>query len=237
MKCLIIDDEPLAREGLQNYVQEIDFLELVGLCENPLEALPFLETTNIDLLFLDIQMPKINGLDFLKSLQNPPLVIITTAYPSFALEGFQLNVLDYLVKPITFQRFFKAAHKAKSQYDLLQRPLNTSPSTEDYFFVKCGQQYEKILLEELQFVEAMQNYVQLHTTRGKFTTLLSLKSILKELPSTHFLQVHKSFLVAINSVATIEGHMIRIGTHQIPISRSYQKEVEHRILGGRLLRK
>jgi len=130
MKCLIIDDEPLAREGLKDYVQEIDFLELAGLCENPLEALPFLETTNIDLLFLDIQMPKINGLDFLKSLQNPPLVVITTAYPSFALEGFQLNVLDYLVKPITFQRFFKAADLAffeKRFKGITQYSFFTSP--------------------------------------------------------------------------------------------------------------
>ena len=237
MNCLIIDDEPLAREGLKDYVQDIDFLELVGLCENPLEALPFLESTTIDLLFLDIQMPKINGLDFLKSLQQPPLVVITTAYPSFALEGFQLNVLDYLVKPITFQRFFKAAHKAKAQYDLLQRPPSNMATDKDYFFVKCGQQYEKIQLRELLFVEAMQNYVQLHTMRGKFTTLLPLKSILKELPASEFLQVHKSYLVAINSVETMEGNLIRIGTHQIPISRSYQKEVEQRILGGRLLKK
>jgi len=236
MKCLIIDDEPLAREGLSQYIQDIDFLALTGTCENPLEALPFLETT-IDLLFLDIQMPKINGLDFLKSLQNPPLVIITTAYPSFALEGFQLNVLDYLVKPITFQRFFKAAQKAKTQYELLQRPSSDVQAATDYFFVKCGQQYEKIELSELLFVEAMQNYVQLHTKRGKFTTLLSLKSILQELPDTQFMQVHKSYLVAIHSVATLEGNFIRIGEHQIPVSRSYQKQVEERILKGRLLKK
>ncbi|MEM9821024.1 MAG: LytTR family DNA-binding domain-containing protein [Bacteroidota bacterium] len=237
MKCLIIDDEPLAREGLKQYLEDIDFLELIGMCENPLEALPFLEKETIDLLFLDIQMPKLNGLDFLKSLQNPPLVIITTAFPSFALEGFQLNVLDYLVKPITFQRFFKAINKAKSQHELLSKSVAPAASGNDYFFVKCSQQYEKILLSELLFVVAMQNYVHLHTLRGKFTTLLPLKNLSKELPETHFIQTHKSYIVSINKVETLEGNMLRIGSNQIPISRSYREEVEKRILGGRLLRK
>lgn len=237
MKCMLIDDEPLAREGLSKYIEEIDFLKLVGKFENPLDALPTFEKETLDLLFLDIQMPKINGLDFLKSLQDPPLVIITTAYPSFALEGFQLDVQDYLVKPITFQRFLKAVQKAKSQFELLQRSESKAPEEDKYFFVKCGQQYEKILLDELLYVEAMQNYIHLHTARGKFTTLLALKNVLKELPEEHFLQVHKSYIVSIKSVETLEGNMIWIGDQQIPISRSFRSEVEERILKGRLLKK
>lgn len=234
---MLIDDEPLAREGLSKYIEEIDFLNLVGMFENPLDALPALEKEKIDLLFLDIQMPKINGLDFLKSLKNPPLVIITTAYPSFALEGFQLDVQDYLVKPITFQRFLKAVQKAKSQYELLQRSSAKQEDASAYFFVKCGQQYEKILLDELLFVESMQNYVHLHTQRGKFTTLLALKNLLKELPEEKFLQVHKSYIVSIKSVETLEGNLIWIGDQQIPISRSFRGKVEDTILKGKLLKK
>src|SRR6201994_2647245 len=122
INCVIVDDEPLAREGLANYVREVDFLNLAGVCENPLELLPLIDNGTIDLVFLDIQMPKMNGIEFLKIMQKPPMVIITTAYPSYALEGFQLNVLDYLLKPVTFERFFKAASKARDYYRLLSKP-------------------------------------------------------------------------------------------------------------------
>ena len=149
IKCIITDDEPLAREGLAQYVQDIEFLELKGLAENPLEALSLMEQTSIDLIFLDIQMPKLNGLDFLKSLDNPPLVIITTAYPSFALEGYQLDVLDYLVKPITFQRFLKASMKAKKQWELLgnkktENTQQTKSISKEHFFIKCDGKMERI---------------------------------------------------------------------------------------------
>ncbi len=237
MNCLIIDDEPLAREGLAEYVQDIDFLNLVAGCENAVEATNYLKTaTTIDLLFLDIQMPKMTGLDFLKTLDHPPLVIITTAYPSFALESYQLDVLDYLVKPITFPRFLKAANKAKSQYDLITKQLNPANSS-DYFFVKCDQQLEKIRLSELLFVEAMQNYVHLYTTRGKFTTLLPLKSVAEELPESQFIQTHRSFIVAAQAVESIDGNLILIGKHRIPISRSLQDKVKKFIIRGKLLKK
>src|ERR1700749_4451916 len=145
--CVIVDDEPLAREGLANYVREVDFLSLAGVCENPLELLPLIDKNTVDLVFLDIQMPKMNGIEFLKIMQKPPMVVITTAYPSYALEGFQLNVLDYLLKPITFERFFKAASKARDYHRLLTRPAGEQTSTtpdEDYCFIKCGNKYEKI---------------------------------------------------------------------------------------------
>ena len=237
INCLIIDDEPLAREGLATYVEDIDFLKLEGLAENPLEALAIMESSPIDLLFLDIQMPKINGLDFLKSLDKPPLVIITTAYPSFALEGYQLDVLDYLVKPITFQRFLKASIKAKKQFNLLQGialPSNTSNSTtsKEHFFIKCDGKMERILFEELLFVESMQNYVSLQTVTRKFTALMTLKNTLEKLPKTTFLQVHKSFIINVQKVQSLGDGHVQIKDRLIPISRSRLAAETQRILRG-----
>jgi len=241
IKCIITDDEPLAREGLAQYVQDIDFLELKGLAENPLETLKLMEGTAIDLLFLDIQMPKLNGLDFLKSLDNPPLVIITTAYPSFALEGYQLDVLDYLVKPITFQRFLKACIKAKKQWELLRNNNGESSTiaiesnSKEHFFIKCDGKMERIRFDELLYVESMQNYVSIQTTRGKFTTLLTLKNTLSELPSSSFIQVHKSFIVNLEKVQTLGDGHITIQDKLIPISRSRLSAVTQRILGDNLI--
>jgi len=155
MNCVIVDDEPLAREGIANYVREVDFLHLTQTCENPVELISLLEKHSVDLIFLDIQTPKMNGIDFLKIIQNPPLVIITTAFPSYALESFQLNVLDYLLKPITFDRFFKAVKKAKDYHQLIkQSMLSESLQKEetDYFFIKCGSKYEKIMLNEILYI-------------------------------------------------------------------------------------
>ncbi|MEM6320370.1 MAG: LytTR family DNA-binding domain-containing protein [Bacteroidota bacterium] len=241
MTCIITDDEPLAREGLAQYVADIDFLQLQGIAENPLETLAIMESKSVDLLFLDIQMPKLNGLDFLKSLDHPPLVIITTAYPSFALEGYQLDVLDYLVKPITFQRFLKACMKAKKQFDLMQKssstPASPTPKTtsKEHFFIKCDGKIERIRFDELLYVESMQNYVSLQTETRKFTTLLTLKNTLAELPTDRFLQVHKSFIINLDKVQTLgEGH-IKIKERLIPISRSRLAEVTQRILGDDLI--
>ena len=238
MNCLIVDDEPLAREGLADYARQIDFLELKGLAEHPMDALQLMESTTIDLMFLDVHMPKMSGLDFLKSLDNPPIIILTTAYPSFALEGYQLNVLDYLVKPITFQRFLKSALKAKKQFELLTgtRPSPEKKSSEpDHFFIKSDGKIEKITFAELQYVEGMQNYLTLHTERGKFTTLLTLKSLLEKLPADRFVQVHRSFIVQLGKVQTIEGQLLRIEGASIPISRSRLEEVTQRLLGDNLI--
>src|ERR1700753_826202 len=151
INCVIIDDEPLAREGLANYVREVDFLNLGGIGENPLELLHLIDQQKVDLIFLDIQMPKMNGIEFLKIMQKPPMVVITTAYPSYALEGFQLNVLDYLLKPITFERFFKAASKARDYHRLLNRPTDPSPEGPTSFFIRCGSKYEKIHFDQILY--------------------------------------------------------------------------------------
>jgi two-component system LytT family response regulator len=233
INCVIIDDEPLAREGVANYVREVDFLQLAGVCENPLELLPLMDQHTIDLVFLDIQMPKMTGIEFLKILQKPPMVVLTTAYPSYALEGFQLNVLDYLLKPITFERFFKAAAKARDYYRLLSNAA--TGRQEDYFFVKCGSMYKKVFFEDVLYVEAMQNYITIYTTKGKYMTLLSLKSLVEKLPAAGFIRVHKSFLAAISKIDGIEAAELFISGNRIPISRSYHDEVIKRVLNKKLL--
>lgn len=236
MNCVIIDDEPLAREGLSNYVREVDFLHLAGTCTNPIELLALLDQQPVDLIFLDIQMPKMNGIDFLKITREPPLVVITTAYPSFAIEGFQLNVLDYLLKPITFERFVKAACKARDYQALVQRP-SPAAGRQEYVFIKCGNKYEKIYPGDILFVEGMQNYVTIFTVKGKYVTLLNLKDIEQELSGADFVRVHKSFLVAASRIDTIEGNEIFIGEHRIPISRQLREGVLQQVLADKLWRK
>lgn len=241
MKTLIIDDEPLAREGMSDYVNQVDFLELVGTAEDALEALKFLRNQEVDLLLLDVNMPKISGIDFLKTLQNPPIVILTTAYPSFALEGYKLNVLDYLVKPITFSAFLTSALKAKKQFDLLQQKPSAAPAKDNpqpdksFFFIKSEGKTEKVVLSELLYAEAMQNYVHFYTERGKFTALLPLKNIESELPEPRFVRVHKSYIANLEKVTTIDGNTLLIGKHRVPVSRNKIAEVSALILGGKLL--
>ncbi|MDO3626425.1 LytTR family DNA-binding domain-containing protein [Mucilaginibacter sp. BT774] len=232
INCVIIDDEPLAREGLANYVREVDFLNLGGIGENPLELLHLIDQQKVDLIFLDIQMPKMNGIEFLKIMQKPPMVVITTAYPSYALEGFQLNVLDYLLKPITFERFFKAVAKARDYHKLLNG--DHAKQNEDYFFIKCGNKYEKIPFEDILYVEGMQNYVNIYTDKGKFVTMLSLKSLEENLDGRSFIRVHKSYIVAINKINGIEGNEIFIQSNRIPISRNYRQGVLEKVVSKRL---
>lgn len=238
MNCVIIDDEPLAREGLASYVREVDFLQLTGTCENPLELIKLLDHQSIDLIFLDIQMPKMNGIDFLKIMPKPPMVIITTAYPSYALEGFQLNVLDYLLKPITFDRFFKSANKAKDYHRLLSNSIHQgeqkAETYENYFFIKCGNKYEKIYFDEILYVEGMQNYVTIFTGKGKYITLLNLKSLEQNLDSKLFIRVHKSYIVSTNKIDGIEGNDIFIQSHRIPISRNYREQVIQQVVANKL---
>lgn len=236
LHCLVIDDEPLARDGLQDYILNIDFLKLTGACENPLDAVKLMDQYRVDLLFLDIQMPKLNGLEFLRSLSNPPLVILTTAYPGFALEGFELNVLDYLVKPITFERFFTAAQKAKKQAALVSGTAKGNDRRTDFFFVKCDHKFEKIKFDELYLVESMQNYVTLHTDRGKFTVLLALKNIAKELPGSAFMQIHKSFIIALDRIENLEGNLVSIEGRQVPVSRN-KREAIMQLVNRHLIRR
>jgi len=241
LKCIIIDDEPLARECIANYVREIDFLQLTGTGNNPVDITRLLDEHDVDLIFLDIQTPVINGIDFLKMTQNLPMVIITTAYPSYALDGFQLDVLDYLVKPITFNRFFLAVSKAKDYHQLLVKSasndLARTNSTADYFFIKCDYKYERIYFDDILYIEAMQNYVTIYTQKGKYITLLYLKNVEQNLDKQFFIRVHKSYIVAISKIEAIEDNEIIIQSFRIPISRNYREQVIEQVVMNKLWRK
>lgn len=236
INCIIIDDEPLARKGLKEYIADVDFLNFTGEFDNPLKAAEIISRGEIQLLFLDIQMPKITGLDFFKTLQNAPPVIFTTAYPQYALEGFEVNALDYLVKPISFDRFFKAVQKAKEYYEVRDSNKREAGAAE-YFFIKADNKLVKIFFDELLYAEALQNYVIIHTMAKKYMTYLTFKSVEEYLPADKFIKVHKSYIVAASKIDSIEGNDIRIGQQHIPISRNQKEEVMEKLLKNRFLKR
>jgi len=240
INCIIIDDEPLARKGLKEYIVDVDFLHLIGEFDNPLKATEILSKGEVQLLFLDIQMPKITGLEFFKTLHHAPPVIFTTAFPQYALDGFELNALDYLVKPISFDRFLKAALRAREYYEVRQKnetetALDSGPA--NHFFIKADNKLVKILFDDILLVEALQNYVMIHTTDKKYITYLTFKSVEEYLPAIRFIKVHKSFIVAAGKIDSIEANDIRIGQHHIPISRNLKEEVMEKLLKGKFLKR
>lgn len=230
IRTIIVEDEPLAREGLKSYIREIDSLELCAVCENALDANEVLKEEKPDLMFLDIQMPKITGIDFLKSLQSPPMVILTTAYPNYALQGFELDVVDYLVKPYPFDRFLKAVNKAKDLYHLKQHPKEY-PSTKDAIFLKVDNILKRVILNDIIYIEGMENYVALHTREGRMITLMTMKSMEETLPSENFLRVHKTYIISKNHVKGIEGNEIDMGKVKIPMSRNRRNEIIDELVG------
>jgi DNA-binding LytR/AlgR family response regulator len=240
INCIIIDDEPLARKGLKEYIADVEFLNLVGEFDNPLKATEIIGRGEVQLLFLDIQMPKITGIEFFKSLQNAPPVIFTTAFPHYATDGFDLNALDYLVKPVSFDRFLKAALRAKEYYEVRQEntaSLSADEKKPDYFFIKADNRLVKILYDDILFAEALQNYVTLHCTDRKYITYLTFRSVEEYLPANRFIKTHKSFIISAAKVDSIEGNTIRIGQYQIPISRNLKDEVMEKLLGGKFLKR
>jgi DNA-binding LytR/AlgR family response regulator len=231
IKTIIVEDEPLAREGLKSYIREIEFLDLVGSCENALEANNIISSENPELMFLDIQMPKITGLDFLKSLKNPPLVIFTTAYPNYALQGFELDVIDYLVKPYSFDRFLKAVNKAREMFQLKnQKPFEEN--FKDHIFLKVDNVLKRINFEDILYVEGMENYIAIHTNESRFITLMTMKSIEESLPEKEFLRVHKTYIISKPKVKGIVGNEIDMGVKKIPFSRSRRNEIIQALVGG-----
>ena len=238
LNCIIIDDEPLARKGLREYIGDVEFLHLSGEFDNPLRATDALMNGKVDLIFLDIQMPKMTGMEFFKTLSNPPLVIFTTAYPQYAVDGFELNAADYLLKPFSFERFWKAVIKARSIFESgkvsSSQPLIVE---EEHFFIKTDSKLVKINYLDILFVEALQNYIAVHTLQKKFITYLTFKSLQESLPQHIFLKVHKSYIVSLHKIESIEGNEILIGPHHIPISRNMKDEVMEKILKGKYFKR
>lgn len=234
IRCVITDDEPVARKGLQGYIEKIDFLDLVAVCEDAIQLNTVLKQSHIggiDLLFLDIEMPYITGIEFLKNVTDPPKVIFTTAYERYAIQGYELDVLDYLLKPISADRFLKAVNKA---YDYFQSKQN---SDEPYFFVKTDNKLEKIQFTEILFVEAMENYVAIYTKDKKIITHSTLKAVQEKLPVNQFIQPHKSYLVNINCINAIEGNVLHVSKYEVPVSKYQKEEVLEKIVNNRLLKK
>ena len=224
VNCLVVDDEELARTLLENYISRLPHLNLVEKCTNPLDALKVLEETPIDILFLDIQMPELSGIDFLKTLQKQPKVIFTTAYSEYAIEGYQLDVVDYLLKPFGFERFVQAVNKATG---LLE--THSKNSEKDYLLVKSEHKVHKIKFEDIRYIQSMREYVAYFLPDRKILALNSLKKLEEELPEDQFIRIHKSYIVPIQKVTTLEGNMVHIGNEKLPIGNLYKEEVLKRI--------
>lgn len=237
LNCIVVDDEPMARKLLQEYIEETDFLTLIGTAENPLKAIPLLKTHDIDLVFLDVNMPKMSGMEFLKSSTNLPMIIMTTAYGQYALEGYEMAVVDYLVKPFSLERFIKACQKALELKVLRSRKESPDKSEPDYFYVKCNNKIERIVYNELLYIEAMANYIILYTVSGKMVVYLTVKGILEKLPKQNFIQVHKSVIVNADKIKSIEGNMLHIGNTKITIGAGFHSEAMDKILKDRFIKR
>ena len=234
LDCLIVDDEPLARRLLSDYVQKVPYLNLLRTCGDPMEALEFLRENPVDLLFLDIQMPEITGLTLLKILQKKPWVILTTAYSEYALASYELDVVDYLLKPITLERFLKAMEKINqrmqgiitqqlpSEQTSIAQVAPTEPGP-TYIFVKDGTKLVKVKLSDIMYVEGMKDYVAIHTPQQRIVTLQRLKSLEEQLPENQFIRIHNSYIIALDWLDSIHKEKVKVGTALLPISDSYRK--------------
>jgi DNA-binding LytR/AlgR family response regulator len=237
LNCLIVDDEPVARKVLTEYIGDTDFLELKAKAENPVKANVILNSDQIDLMFLDINMPKLNGIAFLRTSGALPPTIITTAYAEYAIDGFELDVLDYLVKPFSFERFLKAANKGR-QYHMLKNPATAAAGgNEDFLFVKCNGKIEKVFYVDLLYVEAMSNYVILHTKGKKLIVYLTLKGIIEQLPAAVFMKVHKSYIINLGCIKSIDGNEINLGTERVPVSQALYEAVLKKIIKDKMLKR
>lgn len=225
MKCLIVDDESIAINGIANYIGKLDFLEVSDSCSSALEAADILKKKEIDLMFLDINMPHLSGLEFLESLQNPPLTIITTAYSEYALEGFRLHVLDYLMKPIAFQRFFQAVSKAQ---DLFRSQLVLKNEYEEStmnMYVRQGDAFQRIACEDILYAEGMQNYVKLYFEDKVLTIHQTMSSLEDILPKDQFFRIHRSYLINISHIHKISGGQVSINGNNLPIAKPKREEL------------
>jgi DNA-binding LytR/AlgR family response regulator len=228
MHCIAVDDEKLVLDLLVDNIKQVPYLQLVKACRNAMEAIEMLQKEKIDLIFLDIQMPKLSGLQLIQTLRQPPMVILVTAYDRYALEGYNLNVVDYLLKPVSFERFLKACNKAKELFDL--RSDKTVPNKEespDHIFVNVEYTLVKILFSDILFIEGLKDYVKIHLASSSkpVLTKMSLKAMEEKLPADKFIRIHRSYIVAADKITVIKRDLINIGSHEIPVSDFYKENL------------
>ncbi len=227
-RCLIVDDEPLARELIKGYVAKLENFEIVAECSDAMKALNVLRAKPVDLMFMDIQMPQITGIEFLKTLKHAPKVIITTAYREYALDGFELDVVDYLLKPITFERFLKSVNK---YYQMIQDDVQLVASQGDkgvdetFIYVKENKKVVKIYLSEIKYIEGLSEYVQIYTDKRKVIVKTSLTQMEEKLPAEQFLRIHKSYIISVSKIEAFTANTIEIQNKELPIGRSYKNVV------------
>lgn len=237
LKCIIVDDEPLAANVLDKYIQKLDHLDLIGKAGNAVEAFNLLNSYQVDLMFLDIKMPQITGIDFMKSLNQPPAVIFTTAYRDFALEGFEMSAVDYLLKPISFERFMKAIGKVNVTQNATSSSQNTdkvNSAVRDYIFVREDKRMKKIMLKDIHFIESIKDYVKVITESGSVLTYLKMNYLEESLPQNQFVRVHKSFIVNIEAIQGYSATEMEVAGVDIPIGRYYKQNV-HEVLKDLIL--
>ena len=229
LRCLLVDDEPPALEILESYIDSIDGLEIVAKCENAIQAFQVLQEKQVDLMFLDIKMPKLLGTDFLRSLRNPPKVIFTTAYREYALDGFELDVVDYLLKPIPIERFLKAIAKV-SKFDnktLVSEEEKFQPNKEAFLYFRADRKMVKVLTNDILYIESLKDYIKIITTNAKpLLVKQSISSLEEMLPDSNFVRIHRSFIIAIDKIKAFSPTHIEILDKELPIGRLYQKDVE-----------
>lgn len=230
IKCVLVDDEPLAVKVLQNYFVNFPEFEIVGVFYNSIEALDFIKNNTVDVAFLDINMPIMSGFELIKLINTK--VIITTAFREFAAESYDLDVVDYLVKPIPLSRFIKSIGKITSEFEVKNNIKSETVKVDHHIFIKSDKKMIKILIDEILFIESMKEYIKVVTTDKSYITLKSLTSLTEELPMDKFIRIHKSFTIAIDKIKSIEGNRIQILTHKLPIGRNYGKEVKNKILNN-----
>lgn len=239
MKCIIIDDEPLAIDIVESYVQQVGGIEIIAKCTNPLEAITLLNKHQVDLVFLDIEMPNLTGIDLVKTIDNIPQFIFTTAYPEYALDGFNLNATDYLVKPIPFHRFLKAISRAKEKYELENKVVvnapaveaTTKPIVDNFIFVKSEYENIKINIDTIVYLQGLKDYIKIYTSDNQkpVLTLSSFKDILDKLPASKFIRIHKSYVVSIEHIKAIQKSKILVGDIRVPIGETYKETVMKRL--------
>jgi DNA-binding LytR/AlgR family response regulator len=228
IQCIAVDDEKLVLDLLVDNISQVPYLQLVKACKNAIEATSVLQNEKIDLIFLDIQMPKLTGLQFIQTLQQPPMIILITAYEKYALEGYNLNVVDYLLKPVSFERFLKACNKAKELFDL-KNDKNIRPveQTHDHIFVNVEYTLVKILYRDTLFIEGLKDYIKIHlaSSAKPVLTKMTLKAMEEKLPADKFCRIHKSYIVNVDKISVIKRDLVIIGNHEIPVSDFYKENL------------